>query len=153
MHGEDDSFERPLGFEEPPAHFESATQIARVLTEQWALRWMFCPACGARQFSRFPNNSPVADLRCGACREEFELKSTKSRFGRKVVDGAYGSMRERLASSNNPNFVLLRYENLESGASRNATDLMVIPKHFFTPGVIEARPPLSPSARRAGWVG
>jgi len=149
MSSEEEDFGRHLGFEEAPAHFESATQIARVTTEQWALGWMFCPNCGARRFSQFPNNSRVADFRCETCREEFELKSTKSRFGRKVVDGAYGAMRDRLAARNNPNFLLLKYDVARS----SATDLMVIPKHFFTPEVVEERKPLAPAARRAGWIG
>ena len=46
MHGEDDDFGRPLGFEEAPAHFESGTQKARVMTERWALNWLFCPRAG-----------------------------------------------------------------------------------------------------------
>jgi type II restriction enzyme len=33
------------------------------------------------------------------------------------------------------------------------TNLLVIPKHFFSAAVIEQRKPLSPTARRAGWVG
>jgi type II restriction enzyme len=28
-----------------------------------------------------------------------------------------------------------------------------VPKHFFVPEIIHARPPLSPNARRAGWRG
>ena len=32
-------------------------------------------------------------------------------------------------------------------------DLVLIPKHFFVPDIIEARSPLPPTARRAGWVG
>lgn len=32
-------------------------------------------------------------------------------------------------------------------------NLAVIPKHFFVPEIIEARKPLAPTARRAGWVG
>jgi type II restriction enzyme len=40
----------------------------------------------------------------------------------------------------------------------NASDFkiktfFVIPKHFFTPDIIEKRKPLSQTARRAGWVG
>ena len=90
-----------------------------------------------------------ADFHCAVCSEEYELKSTKGRFGRKVVDGAYGSMRERLAQRNNPNFLLLSYD----AAALSATDLMVIPKHFFTPDIIEERKPLADTARRAGWTG
>jgi type II restriction enzyme len=149
MQGEDDGFGRPLGFEEAPAHFESGTQKARVMTERWALQWLFCPNCGERQIGQLANNSKVGDFRCGGCREEYELKSSKGRFGRKVVDGAYGAMRERLAARNNPNLLLLNYDAVTS----SATDLMVIPKHFFTPDIIEERKPLADTARRAGWIG
>jgi type II restriction enzyme len=149
LHGEDDHFGRQLGFEEAPAHFESASQKARVSTERWALNWMFCPNCGERPLAQFANNAKVADFRCASCNEEFELKSTKGRFGRKVVDGAYGAMRQRLAAHNNPNFLLLNYD----APTSSATDLMVIPKHFFVPEIIEKRRPLSSTARRAGWVG
>lgn len=149
MAGDDDDLGHPLGFEEAPAHFESGTQKARVMTEQWALNWLFCPNCGERQISQLPNNSKVGDFVCRECREEYELKSTKSAFGRKVVDGAYGAMRQRLAARNNPNFLLLRYD----AAAPSATDLIVIPKHFFTPDIIEERKPLAMTARRAGWIG
>jgi type II restriction enzyme len=149
MQGEDDDFGRPLGFEEAPAHFESGAQKARVMTERWVLGWLSCPNCGERRLGQLANNAKVGDFRCGACREEYELKSSKVRFGRKVVDGAYGAMRERLASRNNPNFLLLNYD----AATISATDLMVIPKHFFTPDIIEERKPLAATARRAGWIG
>jgi type II restriction enzyme len=66
-----------------------------------------------------------------------------------VVDGAYRAMTERVRARNNPNLVLLAYDP----ATRSATDVLVIPKHFFVPGIIEERKPLSASARRAGWVG
>ena len=32
-------------------------------------------------------------------------------------------------------------------------DMMMVPKHFLVPGVIEKRKPLGEHARRAGWVG
>ena len=32
-------------------------------------------------------------------------------------------------------------------------DIILIPKHFFVPEVIEKRKPLAKTARRAGWVG
>ncbi|MBX9575837.1 MAG: hypothetical protein K2X07_09375 [Caulobacteraceae bacterium] len=33
------------------------------------------------------------------------------------------------------------------------TGLIVVPRHFFTADIIQARKPLSPTARRAGWQG
>jgi type II restriction enzyme len=145
---DDDEF-RPLpGFEEAPAHFESASQIARFQTEPWVEHNLFCPACGEPAFRRFPNNQPVADFFCLNCSEQFELKSQAGPFGSKVVDGAFRTMRERITSNKNPNLMLLRYDR-----ASGPLDVIVIPKQFFVPAIIEERKPLAPTARRAGWVG
>jgi type II restriction enzyme len=138
-----------LGFEESATPFVSASQNARVWTEQWVHAQLFCPHCGARPIARFPGNRPVADFLCETCREEFELKSQKGRFGRRVVDGAFATMCARLAADNNPNLILLNYDL----ARRDVTDLFFVPRHFFVREVIEERPPLAPTARRAGWIG
>jgi type II restriction enzyme len=138
-----------LGFEESATPFESASQNARVWTEQWAHAWLFCPNCGAGRLDRFEGNRPVADFHCGACREEFELKSQKGRFGRSVLDGAFGTMCERLAADNNPSLILMNYDLARFGV----TDLFFVPKHFFVREIIQERKALAPTARRAGWVG
>jgi type II restriction enzyme len=58
-------------------------------------------------------------------------------------------MLQRLNGNANPNLFLLNYD-----AKRFAvTNLIIIPKHFFTAEMIEKRQPLPPTARRAGWVG
>lgn len=131
------------------ASYTSASQKARVLTEQWVDDSIFCPNCGKMDIDKYPNNQPVADFHCSNCREEYELKSKHTAIGTKIVDGAYRTMLERLASSNNPNFFLLKY-NLENF---EVTDFLVIPKHFFIPEIIEERKPLASTARRAGWIG
>ncbi|HEX7761537.1 MAG TPA: DpnI domain-containing protein [Caulobacteraceae bacterium] len=138
-----------LGFEEAGALFESASQNARVWTEQWAHLRLFCPNCGAAPVSRYPNNQPVADFFCAACAEDYELKSSKRPFGRRVTDGAYAAMCARIASPNNPNLVLMNYDVKTLGV----TDLFFVPKQFLTREIIQPRPPLKPTARRAGWVG
>lgn len=83
------------------------------------------------------------------CREEFELKSQKTKFGPKVVDGAYRTMCERLSSNQNPNLMLMNYDV----KSLSVKDLCVVPKHFFTPNIIQERRPLAATAKRAGWIG
>ena len=138
-----------LGFAEPDVVFASATQNARVLTEQWAGTWLFCPNCGADRLDRFPGGRRVADLYCETCSEEYELKSSKARFGAKVVDGAFGAMCERLAATNNPSLILMNYDLARFGV----TNLFFIPKQFFVREVIQERKPLAATARRAGWVG
>jgi type II restriction enzyme len=108
-----------------------------------------CPNCGSPKINAFPNNSPVADFFCAACKDEYELKSQKSTFGNKVLDGSFRTKCERLAASNNPNLFLLTYDLKRL----SVTNLLVVPKHFFAREIIEERKPLAPTARRAGWIG
>jgi type II restriction enzyme len=76
-----------------------------VFTESWVHTRLFCPGCGERRIARYPNNSPVADFHCVQCREQFELKSQRGRFGPKVADGAYGAKLQRLAADDSPNLM------------------------------------------------
>jgi hypothetical protein len=138
-----------LGFEEAQTPYISGPQRARAWTEQWASKWAFCPSCGNANITRFDNNRPVADFYCPSCREEYELKSQKSAFGRKVLDGAFRTMCERLTADNNPNLFLLNYDL----SKLEVTNLIVVPKQFFIREIIEERKPLAATARRAGWVG
>ncbi len=95
------------------------------------------------------NNNQVADFFCNICHEDYELKSQRKEFGAKVVDGAYPAMMRRLTGNVIPNLFLLNYDF----KSLTVTNLLIVPKHFFTPDIIEERKPLPPTAKRAGWVG
>ena len=130
------------------SQYKSQSQAVRVMTEDWVKKEIFCPNCG-NFVNDFENNKPVADFYCANCSEEYELKSKKDNLGKKIVDGAYGKMIERLNSANNPSFFFLNY-NLHNYSVEN---FVVIPKHFFIPEIIEKRKPLSEKAKRAGWVG
>ena len=138
-----------LGFAETAPAFESPSQNARVWTEQWVHESLFCPNCGAERIRRYPNNQPAADFFCETCAEDYELKSSKSRFGASVMDGAFATMCARIASPSNPNLMLLSYDLAKFGV----TDLFFVPKQFFVREIIQERPPLAPNVRRAGWVG
>lgn len=138
-----------LSFEEAPHSYIGPTQRARVWSERWAEKSLFCASCGNGQLNRFANNAPVADLYCPECDETFEVKAKRGAFGRKVVDGAHRTMLQRLAAGDNPNLILLNYDL----ASFGIVDALLVPKHFFVDSLIEARKPLAPTARRAGWVG
>lgn len=139
-----------LGFEETQSPYDSGSQSARFWTERWVADWGYCPNCGHGGLSKFANNQPLADFHCESCSEEFELKSHKKQaFGNKVLDGAYATKIERLNSATNPNLLLMNYDL----RSFSVTALMVVPKHFFTPAIVEKRKPLSYTARRAGWIG
>jgi type II restriction enzyme len=131
------------------ARYASGPQKIRNLSEHWALREIYCPSCGHTAMTQYGNNRPVADFFCGKCEADFELKSQARMFGASVADGAYRTMIERLNSSSNPNLLLLHY----APRSLSVINLTVVPKYFFVPALIVKRPPLSPSARRAGWIG
>lgn len=138
-----------LGFEEPQTRYTSGSQSARAWTETWVGSQAFCPGCGNSKIKQFGAGRPVADFYCTNCDEEYELKSQKAKFGAKVLDGAFRTMCERLAASNNPNLFLLNYDL----AKLSVINLFVVPKQFFVREIIERRKPLAATARRAGWIG
>jgi len=138
-----------LGFEEAQTPYLSGSQSARAWTEEWVRREVYCPSCGNANVSKFENNRPVADFFCASCSEEYELKSQKTKFGSKVLDGAFRAMCDRLAASNNPNLLLLNYDIKQFGV----VNLFVVPKQFFVREIVQERKPLAATARRAGWVG
>jgi type II restriction enzyme len=139
-----------LGFEESQAAFDSGSQQARVWTEGWVAREMFCAHCGGPKLTQLPNNSPVADFVCPACSEQFEVKGKRGlSLGASIADGAYDAKIARLTSSTNPHLMVLNYDL----TTREVRNVCIVPKHFFVPEIIQARPPLSATARRAGWRG
>ncbi len=129
--------------------YKNFSQIARVLTENWVKENSYCPNCGQDKIKEYPNNQPVADFFCSFCDEDFELKSKNGKLGKKINDGAYSSMIERINSTANPNFFFLTYSRKDWFVN----DFLIIPKHFFQPEIIEKRKPLAETARRAGWTG
>ena len=138
-----------LGFEEEQTPYRGPTQSARFWTESWVRSQVYCPNCGQANISKYENNRPVADFYCTSCAEEYELKGKKNKFGAKVLDGAFRTMCERLAASNNPSLMLMNYDPKKLGV----TNFFVVPKHFFVRQIIEERKPLAQTARRAGWIG
>ena len=139
-----------LTFDEQLAiNYKSASQKARVLTEQWVDKSVVCANCGCLDIDKCPNTQPVADCYCSNCKEDYELKSKQNSIGIKILDGAYRTKMERLRSSSNPNLFVLNYQL----QTLSVLNFFVIPKHFFVPEIIERRKPLAASARRAGWIG
>lgn len=130
--------------------YKSASQIARVLTEDWLARNMYCPICGEVTIRRAEPNAPVKDYVCEHCKSQYELKSKRSdseSFQTTVADGVYRTMIGRITSLDNPSFFFMHYDRYE------VNNLVIVPKCFFTPSVIEKRDALAATARRAGWEG
>lgn len=131
-------------------NYHSAAQRARVVTEEWLGRNMFCPVCGAPILQHYQANKPVGDFFCEICQSDFELKSKESKSSRisnTIADGAYSTMIERITSLKNPHLFVMTHANSV------VSNLLFIPNYFFVPGIIIKRPPLKDTARRAGWIG
>ncbi len=130
-------------------NYTNASQMTRVITETWVGSNMFCPRCGCSHIEHFENNKPVADFYCPSCGSQFELKSKDGASLDKINDGAYATMIDRITGMDNPDFFFMSYTRTDW----TVRDFFFVPKHFFTPEIIERRKPLAPTARRAGWVG
>ena len=130
------------------ARYTSPTQIARVLSEGWYSCNGYCLSCESDQLSPTPANSKASDFTCEHCSERYELKAFKTEPARRLVDGAYEALLSRIHSGNVPTLVLMKRD-----PQWRVESLSAIHHLFLTPEVVERREPLSPSARRAGWVG
>lgn len=129
-------------------NYKSGAQIARVLTEEWAARELYCPAFDSDRLSPSRANTPAIDFECPACTQPFQLKSLRNWNPRKVVDAGYDAMIRAIRADRVPNLLVLQYSS--GWIIRN---LMLIPRVFFSESAIEKRKPLGAAARRAGWIG
>jgi type II restriction enzyme len=129
------------------AGYVSPSQIAKILTERWVAEESYCPSC-LNSLTNAQANAAVLDFSCHSCNADFELKSKKGAWGKKITDGAYGSMISRLNAPSSPHFLFLNYSS-----NYKVDGLIAVPAYFIQPSCIERRKPLSLNARRAGWVG
>lgn len=130
-------------------NYRSNSQIIRVLTEDWFLNQMYCPCCLNIKIKNFPNNTKGVDFFCEKCNNPFQLKSSKSEFKNRVLDGEYNTMKNIILKNTAPNLFLLHYNVLDWYIK----NLFLIPKFFISFSILEKRNPLSINARRAGWTG
>src|ERR1700722_4494955 len=128
--------------------YKSGSQIARVLSEDWCGRELYCAACNSDRLSSSRVNTPAIDFVCPKCAQSFQLKSFKTWNQKRIPDAAYDSMLRAIRSDRVPNLLVLQYS-----ADWLVNNLLLVPRVFFSEPVIEKRPPLNPRARRAGGVG
>ncbi len=129
--------------------YKSPSQIARVLTEDWCKRFLFCASCEKKNLDPTTDNTSVYDFICSECSETYQLKSRSKPLRNKVLDSAYEPMINAIKSNKAPNLFLLHYNPQEYLAE----NLIIVPRYFLSASCIEPRKPLSANARRAGWVG
>jgi hypothetical protein len=88
--------------------------------------------------SKGPNFKAV-DFACPQCSVLYQLKSTKSRIGQRVPDGAYETMLAAVRSETCPALFLMHYSQREW----TVCDLIVIPSFALTEQAIIPRKPLA----------
>jgi type II restriction enzyme len=94
-------------------------------------------------------NTPAHDFACPVCCAFFQLKSKSTAIGNRIQDGAFSAMKKAILTDETPNLFLLHYQ-LPHLIVQN---LVLIPHFAFSLSLLEKRPQLSASARRAGWIG
>jgi len=129
--------------------YRSASQRARVGTESWGASNFFCPVCDSPTLDVAPHGTATLDYTCPKCDSPFQLKSQSRPFGARIVDAAYSQMKRAILTDRTPNLYVLHYD-LTAWAVRT---VILIPHFAFALSGIEVRPPLAPTARRAGWIG
>ena len=80
--------ELDLGLAAIESGYKSASQLARVATEEWTLRNFYCESCGAG-LSSYPAGTPLYDFHSPDCQERFQLKASRRPFGTSVLDSEY----------------------------------------------------------------
>lgn len=127
--------------------YHSRSQAIRAISESWAERNIFCAACPSERLARARNNCEAFDFACSDCGARYQLKATCRPFASKIVDAGYDAMMRAIRQDRLPHFLILRYNAV------SVSDLMLLPAFSLSASAIEARPPLLPTARRAGWIG
>lgn len=129
--------------------YKNPSQRARIATEAWAEANLYCASCASPEVESLPCNTPAVDFVCPACRAPYQLKSQSRPISTRIVDAGYDQMCRAIREDRTPNLLVMHYDL----AAWRVSDLILIPRFAFSETAVEKRNPLSPGARRAGWVG
>jgi type II restriction enzyme len=129
--------------------YKSLAQRARVVSEAWGEKNLYCPNCTSLRLTPSPAGTEAVDYICPECASPFQLKSQSRPLSGRITDAAYGAMRKAIESASTPNLLALHYDPQEW----LVCNLVLIPRFAFSLSCLEKRPPLRATARRHGWVG
>ena len=130
------------------AGYHSRSQVARRVSEAWGLHNLYCSACDSDHLTQSPNNTPAIDYICPQCKQSYQLKCSSKWSEHKILDAGYEAMMKSVRSDTTPNLLVMQYS-----ANWEVSNLLLVPAFFFSVSSVEKRKPLSPTARRAGYVG
>jgi type II restriction enzyme len=128
--------------------YRSASQLARVSTERWALDNIYCASCGAG-LAPYSTNTPLYDFHSPECHERFQLKASRNRFGNSVLDSEYHTALDGVMRDAYPSLILLQYDPIKWAVE----DIELVHRAYITTSSLVPRKALSATARRAGWQG
>jgi len=112
-----------------------------------------CPRCKrSKTLKLLPPNFKCADLVCDFCGYLAQVKTTRvpdpEQLPKTILGGAWEPQRDRMqAGIYFPLFVVLVDKD------QRQWSIKFLPADLQTPDMFEARKPLSPNAKRAGWQG
>ena len=129
--------------------YTSKAQQARVVTEAWGKTELFCANCNSSSLGETPANNRAIDFVCPNCSAPFQLKAKSGVIGKTIHDGAYSAMLQAIREDRTPNLLVMHY----ALPTWRVMDLILIPSFAFPESAVIKRNPLSPTARRAGWIG
>ena len=92
-----------------PVGYRSNSQRARVATEAWVTKNLYCPACPSPDLEPTPTGHPVADFACPRCGEEYQLKSKRGHLGARMTDAAYSEALRATERNAFPHLLLMQY--------------------------------------------
>ncbi len=131
----------------------TAKQELGALGERLVVRYCACPRCKqARTLVALPPNFKCADIICDFCGYLGQVKASTSKDGRTpprlLLGAAWGPQKQRMDSGIYfPLFLVL----VAPGLGRFS--IHYLSADLQTPELFRERPPLSATARRAGWTG
>jgi type II restriction enzyme len=127
---------------------KSGSQIARRITEAWGAKNLYCAACPTKLVEATPPNTRAIDFLCRYCGGGYQLKAGRGWSESRVPDASYNAMIAAIRANATPNLLVMQYS-----PEWTVRNLLLVPSFFLTESAIEKRPPLAPTARRAGWIG
>jgi type II restriction enzyme len=90
--------------------YKSRSQIARVVTEDWAARNLYCPACEASSVVQSIANTHAFDFACGSCETTYQLKAGKN-WSERIPDAGYEAMIRAIKSDRVPSLLVMQYDH------------------------------------------
>jgi len=125
--------------------YSSKSQRSRVITETWAAGHLYCLNCSRDHIEAHRPGKRVEDFLCPSCDRRTQLKAARGGHGRTVSNSAYEPKMAAIRANAAPDYAFMGFDP----DAWQVTDLFLVPGHFMTPSVVEARKPLRSTAQRA----